>query len=320
MSGPLETMAIFDAFGAGFEYTPPEFVKKNLRRKKLVYLQHPKWKEISPGYYTDDTQMAIALAELLLGSKPCSEWTHFDLASAFVEAFHRDPRAGYAGGFYEVLRSICSGKTSAAIRGTQFLRTVRPHSNKNGGAMRAGVLGLLPKTTEAIDQAMFQASLTHATVVGMGSAAGSALMTHYFHYDLGSKEDLPEFLEDMLLGWEHGKPWKGRVLAPGWQAVRAALTAILEGGTLTDVLRLCVGFGGDTDTVAAIAGCAASGCGEIDQDLPEGLVEGLEDGPFGRGFLVSLDQDLLRKFPGGQEEEPADQDDLIGELAADWDS
>lgn len=296
----LLEMAVGDAFGAGYEYVddPPPVTLDNYRQ--------PKWPGMKRGCYTDDTQMAIALAELMLSDtiggqqyKP-DQWNHWYVACAFVETFMRDPRPGYAQGFYNLLKQLKQNVT-AAERAGAFLRTIHPHSAKNGGAMRAGPIGLLPKTRDVIDRAMFQASLTHATQEGMAAAAASALMVHYFHYGHGPVTDLPFYLDelvplsDMDSSW--ADPWEGPVLAPGTQAVRAAITAIVPLDNLADILKTCVTFGGDTDTVAAIAMCAASRSKDIARNLPKRLLLQLEGGKYGRDYLIGLDDKLMARYP-----------------------
>lgn len=62
---------------------------------------------------------------------------------------------------------------------------------------------------------------------------------------------------------------------------------------MSTLLKACIGFGGDVDTVAAIALGAASSCDEIQQDLPSHLHDTLENGTFGREYLTKLDEKLL---------------------------
>ena len=57
-------------------------------------------------------------------------------------------------------------------------------------------------------------------------------------------------------------------------------------------------FGGDVDTTAAIAMSAASCSSEIKQDLPANLINGLENGQYGRDYLIELDRRLRNKFFG----------------------
>lgn len=301
----LTHMALGDAYGAGLEFTSPEFVAEYNTLQS--YKQHPKWKGLAPGYYTDDTQMAVALSELLLvttiegGLFPSDHWTHHMVAGYFVGTFSRDPREGYAQGFHQVLMGIHREGKNGPDPASLFLRRIRPHSRKNGGAMRAGPIGLLPDLQDVIDRAMFQASLTHATQEGMAAAAASACMVHYFHYDLGSQGDLALFLDDVVPLQEGTDSWtthwEGRVFPPGFEVVKAAITALVTEQTLSKVLKCCVAFGGDVDTVAAIAMCAGSRSKYHEDDLPEILWNLLEQGDYGLPFLQDLDEQLLAKYP-----------------------
>lgn len=299
--GPLLACAIGDAYGAGFEYADkhlglPEYRKRNDLSR---YWPHPKWGQppkdgsyipTKPGCYTDDTQMSLAIADLLLGLDP-AEWTHGDVAGAFVGVFKRDPRPGYAQGFYSVLQKVAGSE--------DFLKTVRPHSQKSGGAMRAALIGLLPTPMQVVDVAMMQASLTHASRDGMYAAAASALMLHYCYHNPGiPKTDLPKFIGRWVPGPDWETPWRGRAGSPGLESVKAAMWAVISHSTLSQVLRACVSYTGDVDTVAAIAMPSAALCKGIEHDIPQALIDGLENDAFGRDYIRDLDRKLLAKFPG----------------------
>jgi hypothetical protein len=51
--------------------------------------------------------------------------------------------------------------------------------------------------------------------------------------------------------------------------------------------------GGDVDTVAPIALGAASCCAEHRRDIPERLVQTLENGRLGRDHIIDLDRRLM---------------------------
>ncbi len=85
--------AIGDAYGAGFEFADMEFIKN--KNQLTHYQQHPLFESIYKKY-TDDTQMALAIAELLIEK---TAWTPVAIADKFVEVFKRDPRQGYALGW-----------------------------------------------------------------------------------------------------------------------------------------------------------------------------------------------------------------------------
>jgi len=278
--GMLVTQAIGDAYGAAFENVPMETIPK---LNKLKYLKHPKW-NIGDGRYTDDTQMTIGFAEAILSSKPL---TAVNLADHFVKAYKRDPRPGYMPGFRKLLDSMENG--------TDFLSAILPTSRRSGGAMRACPAGLISNRHEAIDMAQFQASLTHATKQGMDAAAASALLV-WLCLDGCPRDKLGATIKGEIPGYPWDEVWKWRVKVDGIPVVRAAIMAVSHFDNLQKILRLCIAFSGDTDTVAAVAMAAAAMHPHINQNLPERLYEGLENGTYGRDYLEKLDWRLLNHY------------------------
>ncbi|MBD2128696.1 ADP-ribosylglycohydrolase family protein [Microcoleus sp. ZQ-A2] len=276
----LLELAIGDAYGAGFEYADSELVQRynDLSR----YIQHPRH-QIKPGCYTDDTQMSLAIAETLVAGEP---WTPEVLAHRFVTTFKRDPREGYAGKFYRFLLQVQDGQ--------QFLENIIWTSDKSGAAMRAAPIGVLPTIEQVIEATSIQAAITHNTPDGINAAIAAALMSHYFIYQLGEKKELGQFLETHVSG-EWSKPWQGEVRSKGWMSVRAATTAVIRNDSLSELLKDCIAFTGDVDTVGAIALAAAACSEEITQDLPDHLIDGLENGTYGRDYIIQLDKQLMAR-------------------------
>jgi ADP-ribosylglycohydrolase len=298
----LLEIAIGDAYGAGFEFAGDDFIRAH---NNLEYVTHPNIssanvdlrrigeKVINPremhGRYTDDTQMSIAIAEVIVNDIP---WTKEALADSFVSAFKRDQRTGYAGGFYQFLCDVRDGQ--------DFLEKIRPNSDKSGSAMRAAPVGILITPDQVVRACTLQASLTHDTVNGILAADAAALMVHYFIYEDGPKSQLGYYIEKSVpRDW--CTPWRGFVSSKGIDCVRAAITAVVESEKLSEVLKRCISFGGDVDTVAAIAMGPASCCKEIEQDIPANLVDGLENGPFGREYIIDLDRKLMAIVEGNKE-------------------
>ena len=274
----LLELAIADAYGAGFEYSDPEFVRTHNNLSN--YVQHPRH-GTKPGNYTDDTQMSMALAELLVSQQP---WTKEVLANCFITAFKRDPREGYASSFYQFLTEVETGQ--------EFLAKIKPHSDKSGAAMRAIPLGVLATPERVIKATTIQAAITHNTPDGINAAVAAALMSHYFIYRLGTKKDLGRFVESYVPGnWS--QPWQGKVKSKGWMSVRAAITAVTYSNSLSQLLQNCIAFTGDVDTVAAIALGAASCSPEYQQDIPQHLIENLENVEYGQDYLMNLDHKLM---------------------------
>lgn len=280
----LLEIAIFDAYGYGFEYAKPNGHRQNDLRS---YYSHPKWRQI-PGHYSDDTEMSIAIAELLVDQVP---WSPANIADKFVSLFNRNNRrTGYSARFYEFLCSVNNGR--------EFLTRIRPHSEKSGAAMRSCPIGLLLHEEDVLDYAAVQASVTHNTPAGIASSQAVALAVHYFTYGVDEKKNLGSYLEDRVCGARFGHDLltdtTDKVGELGMESVHAAVTALRHTTCMQDLLKLCVEFGGDVDTVAAIAGGIASCAPDyFEQNIPENLVMTLENGEFGRDFLVKLDRRLV---------------------------
>lgn len=278
----LVELAVGDAYGAGFEYADPKLVAEH--NTVQAYIQHPTHLGVRPGAYTDDTQMTLAIAELLISGEP---WEPAQLAEYFVRAYHRDPRDGYATRFQQFLDTVHTG--------ADLLRRIDPASDKSGSAMRAGPIGLLPTVDQVLHYADVQARVTHNTPGGISAAQAAALAVHYCHWELGPVSELPGWLGARLdPSW--ARPWRGKVGSKGWMSVRAALTALTSSRSLREILHASVAFTGDVDTVATIALAAGSRSPQIEQDLPEALLIGLEHGPFGCDYLRDLDARLLANF------------------------
>jgi ADP-ribosylglycohydrolase len=226
--------------------------------------------------------MAVSIAEVIVEKLP---WTTLNLANKFVAVFKRDWRDGYSRKFQKLLEEVKNGD--------ELLDKIRPDSDKSGGAMRAGPCGIFKDETEVVQRAMIQASITHNTADGMSAAAASALMVHYFLYEKGPREKLGEYLNHLVPPRDWNEPWVGKVKAQGWVSVRAAITAIQTHDSLSDILRACIAFSGDVDTVGAIAMGAASCAKDIKQDLPDVLKYNLEHSKYGLQFLEELDAKLL---------------------------
>ncbi|VTR91424.1 ADP-ribosylation/Crystallin J1 OS=Microcoleus vaginatus FGP-2 GN=MicvaDRAFT_1116 PE=4 SV=1: ADP_ribosyl_GH [Gemmata massiliana] len=276
----LLEIAVGDALGAGYEFNDPA-IERHKADLLHGYVQHAKHVGITPGMYTDDTQMSIGTAAALISGEP---WEPKTLVRHWLAAFHRDRRDGYARGFQAFLESHDTVEA--------FLADIRPDSDRSGAAMRVGPVGLIADPARVVEMATVQAEVTHRTPGGVASAVAAALVTWYCFHTTEPKKDLPAFLAARVPGYGWDQRWTGRVSVTGTECVAAALTAVVECDSLSAILTHCIRYGGDVDTAAAIAMAAASGSREIRQDLPQHLLDGLENGSYGRDYLVSLDEKL----------------------------
>ncbi|MCE6958074.1 ADP-ribosylglycohydrolase family protein [Cereibacter sphaeroides] len=292
----LEKIAIGDAYGMGREFAKPDLLECRPNDGR-TYFPHP-FHAIAAGRYTDDTQMSLAVAEVLLDKG--AEASALDFANAFVRAFGRDPRLGYSSGFHALLCQVENG--------FDLLARIKPNSIGAGSAMRACPIGWLPDRRDVEAVAEVQARVTHDTVEGVTAAQAAALAAHFAIHELGPRQDLRAWVVDRLGDKARvlQTPHRGQVPNEGLPAVNAALTAIEAGDTLTGILKVSVAFGGDVDTVAAVAlGVGSHLLGAEADDLDPSLVENLEHGPWGRACLADLDERLSSTFaPMRGESEP----------------
>ena len=280
----VKNVAIGDAYGAGFEFE--DFGIVDRENTLLQYHQHSRHK-IAPGCYTDDTQMSLAIAEVLISDDP---WTPEVLAQKFVDVFKRDPRVGYAGRFYDFLQKTQDGD--------EFLANIIPTSDKGGAAMRTVPLGILRDTGELIDKARTHAAITHDTKEGVDSAIAASLVSHFFVHNVDDKSKLPDFLDKYIpsTNYQWSDEWQGEVPSAGIPTVKAVVTVVSRNDSLSALLKDCIAFKGDVDTVAAIALGAASASKSFVRDLPEFLERELEDGIYGRQYIEQIDSDLSELF------------------------
>lgn len=293
-------IAIGDAFGAGYEMQPRWKVLKYFTLKK--YSRKKEWKK---GKYTDDTQMSIAVAETML-----EEFNKINLANKFIEAYKRDPHSGYTRGFTQVLK-ICDN-------GEDLLKLVKGDSIKNGAAMRAVPIGILPNLKDVIDYAKINAKITHNSPGGIFSSVCIAVASHYFYYNLGDPKKVLDFclnickdldkeatsyikdiknMKDLNPKLLFGKKdLKFGVPCHGVKTTGAVLYILSRfSNSSKQTLIESVLLGGDTDSTA----CIALGIIAINQglkELPSFLLKGLEDGKYGKNYLIQLGEKLFLKY------------------------
>lgn len=277
----LVEIAIGDAYGAGFEFCSREKIERC--NTLAAYVEHELG--IPAGCYTDDTQMSVAIAEVLLSEASATSAT---FADAFVSCYRRDRRGGYAKGL-QALLDECADGSSLRSR-------IRPESRRNGAAMRSVPLGLIPDKSLLFHVAEEQAVVTHNTAEGILSSRVVAFMSHVLLYEQAKLSNLPGLVQDGV-GFELPCNWHQEVECDAIQTLHAVSTALLRNRNVSDLLIDCVNFGGDVDSVAAIAMGLASLSPEYTLDTPKALREGLEAGPYGSSFLQGIDVALARKFP-----------------------
>lgn len=301
----LVRIAMADAYGMGVEYLKLDREADARAREEVLkferYVQHPHYGPPA-GFYTDDTEMSVANTHVLLTTP--SPYTKLDFAQAYVDEFaYGGARKGYSQAFQVILERVRTGE--------ELLQVLVPNSNKNGAAMRSVPFGVLPTVDDVLDAATVSATVTHDTDVGRFGARAVALASHFSLYESDSplhklraylEEFLPDednqYIESVLRNPWDGTPVVGSPQMPvGLTTVRAVLTLVTQGASLMQMLETACRWGGDVDSVAAIAWGIAAARHQT-EILPEFFEASLEQGSSKTGptRLHSLGTQLMDKY------------------------
>lgn len=275
-----------DALGMPWEGAPPDAIPAVLDMEPA---------RLGAGTYTDDTEMAIALAESLVRRDGVDAE---DLARAFLAAY--DPRRGYGGGTTQVLSLWREG-----VAVTQAAQRVFDGQGSlgNGAAMRVAPVAVRFHADAGVvsAQARRSAQVTHAHPVGIdGAAAQAAAIAAALYGDdplaaalvaartqevrdaLGELATRTEgALEPHLLGDGGGVPSRAD------RSVAAAVVAGARAGSFEAAVTVAVRAGGDADTTGAMAG-AIAGARFGAASIPTRWLAVLEDGERGRSHVETL--------------------------------
>ena len=200
--------------------------------------------------FTDDTVMTIAVADAFLPVQP--EMEDDTIRQRVVMKMQKYgrlyPHAGYGSRFRHWLRD----------------RHPQPYNSwGNGSAMRVSSVGWLYNDLETVRRmARLSADVTHNHPEGIKGA--EAVASVIFLARTGStKEEIRGYIErefgyDLHRTCDEIRPAYHHVESCQ-ESVPEAIIAFLEGESFEDVLRTAVSLGGDSDTIAAIAGSIAEG-------------------------------------------------------------
>lgn len=188
--------------------------------------------------FTDDTVLTVAIASAILTGRPYLD--------ALLELGRRYPYAGYGRTFRNWLNS----------------EDYRPYNSwGNGSAMRVSPIGLaFPDRDQVLHQARVSAEVTHNHPEGVKGAQATALAVYLArtrHDKAAIKDELARTFDyDLDRSLDGIRPtYKFDVSCQG--SVPEAIIAFLESSSYEDAVRNAVSLGGDSDTLACIAGAIA---------------------------------------------------------------
>ena len=289
--GCLMGLAIGDGLGAPVEGLDARLIHSQFGRA-IDYVSNP---PVEILHYTDDTQMTLGVAETLLKYGAIDE---DGLAKAFADNY--DLKRGYGSGARRLINVILRGGDWRTYRDEMFAGG----SYGNGAAMRVApvVLRYLFQPDQLRPQVEASARVTHTHPLGIEGAqlVATAIAYALTHDELDTDEFLKELHESAVTDEFRWQLKTARELpiedacyhfGNGLEAHRSVTTAILcfalHPDSYLDTVATAIGRGGDTDTLAAMAG-AMSGALLGTSAIPEALQTRFEEQDKGLAYIVDL--------------------------------
>lgn len=206
----------------------------------------------SPGCrFTDDTVLTIAVADVLLNDG--------NYAERFKDYCRCYPDAGYGMNFH---RWALSNRT-------------KPYNSwGNGSAMRVSPIGFaLNNLDSVLGEAQRSAEVTHNHPEGIRGAQATAAAVFLARTEK-DKKSIESYIEakfgyDLSFSLDRIRPtYRFDVSCQG--SVPQAIAAFLESTDFEDAIRNAISIGGDSDTIACIAGSIAQA---FYGDVPETIAQ-----------------------------------------------
>lgn len=313
--GALVGSAVGDALGAPFEFRPPGLYRATFPSPVLAGIGEMRgggsfgW---LPGEFTDDTQMAIALAESLIarqGFDADDLWQRWQVWSRSASDVGVQTRMALAERSHVGVAALVHQRCG--------------QSAGNGSVMRNTPIALWAagdSLTDLVALAGRQASLTHHDPQNAHGAAIHAAMIRAGIHGEDVFEAATQVLEGVSLPAR--KLWS-QLLAPGWKpdvnasngtvwtCLAEAVWAVRNADTFEEAVVNAVDLGRDADTVACVAGSIAGARWGV-QAIPARwttYLQGRVAGPGGeKRYDFAALQALARGLLGMAEpEDPADE-------------
>lgn len=256
IKGALYGVAVGDALGGPLEFLPRATVRRRYP-EGLREMIGGGWLHLLPGETTDDTAMTLCVADGILEAESRTALRHAsddELASAIGSRFicwlNGNPpdvgdtcREAIARAEYGLSRGLAPAKAWFRAAGA-----LGPNQEGNGALMRCAYAGLWNKDPKSANlTARLQSHLTHSGKQSETCCGWYA--TVLWSYTLGLMDpdlsDCPAAPEAVSDDWSPS----GYVM----DTLHAVILAMQEASFET-VLVKAVNFGGDADTVGAIAG------------------------------------------------------------------
>lgn len=253
--GALVGLAVGDALGTTLEFSPRD------TNPRLTDLVGKGPFHLRPGQWTDDTAMALALADSLL---KCAGLDERDLMGRFV-AWWRNGEYSCTGTCFDIGITTSSALARFEQTGDPIAGSRIPQSAGNGSLMRLAPVALFAQGRGEVaggDLAARQSATTHAAPECLDACERFAFLL----YLAAAGKNL-----DYVFGAHGGHPtgevshvmngsWRGKrrdeIQSTGYvvHTLEAAIWCVARTTSFRDAVLLAANLGHDADTTAAVTG------------------------------------------------------------------
>jgi ADP-ribosylglycohydrolase len=270
--GCLFGLAVGDAVGTTVEFMPPGSFSP------VTDMVGGGPFELAPGQWTDDTSMALCLAESLI---ECRGFDPGDQMRRYVR-WHRDGHLSSTGRCFDIGMTVAEALHRFASTGEPFSGSTDPMKAGNGSLMRLAPVAMFYRRNPvlAIQRAADSSRTTHQARTAIDACRYfSALLVGAL--DGRTKDDLldpgywtwgplaPEIQEIAAGSFKRRNP--PEIAGTGYvvHSLEAALWAFYRAPSYREGCLLAVNLGDDADTTAAIFGQLAGACYGVSGIPPE---------------------------------------------------
>lgn len=249
--GALLGLAVGDALGTTLEFSP----RDSQPHHSEMIGQGPF--DLAPGVWTDDTAMALALADNLLAN---GDLDQADLMRRFV-AWWRKGEYSPTGHCFDIGNTTRQALLRFERTGDPRSGDTDPLSAGNGCLMRLSPVAIYCRHDMDLARARArqQSETTHAAAECLAASADfCGLLVHALNG--ASKERVLELALEATLpliadgGWQIMERHQVRASGYVMDSLEAALWAVHNASSFEDALLRAVNLGDDADTVGAITG------------------------------------------------------------------
>lgn len=275
--GCLMGLAVGDAVGASVEF------KERGTFKSVTDMNGGGPFNLPKGYYTDDTIMALCLADSLLYSDGFDPKDQMNRYVNWMDFGHRSP----TGTCFDIGSTTYNALDDYKFRGNPYAGNTSNYSSGNGAIMRMAPIPMFFKTAEEV---LYFANRMSATTHGSPFCLESAeLFANVLHLALEgySKEYILEVVYAYIDKSQSIKCVATNVFKHGFhlkhvddikgsgfvlESLEASLWCFFNTANYKDAVLKATNLGDDTDTTAAITGQLAGAFYGID-DIPDKWVK-----------------------------------------------